>query len=138
MSLENSSRRGAAMITVLVVIGLISATLLISVQQSLQLFRQQRREADARQAQWLAEAGVERGLRAIANGENYSGETWEVSIPISTSMREAGQAEILLVRGKGAKIPDRLIVTARFPTDPLHGVRHEIEILLPLQKRAIP
>lgn len=130
-------RQGAALITVLVLLALITITLLMCAQQTMLLFRQQRREADARQAQWLAEAAVQRGLLASAKIATYRGETWEVTIPVSSTAKETGQVEIRVERAE-ATAPVRLLVTAHFPKDPLRGVRHEIEYIYPPQKATMP
>lgn len=138
MKIRHSACRGAALMMVLVLIGMISVTLLLATKQALQLFQQQRREADARQAQWLAEGAAERGLAALAQDPAYQGETWNVTVPVSPTATAAGVAEIRISRGEDSNLPPRLIVTALFPNDSHHGVKQVIDIILPPAKKVLP
>jgi Tfp pilus assembly protein PilX len=74
------SRRGAALVMALVallVITLMSAAL---VQALVTGQRQSRRYADELQAQWLAEAGLERARVQLAHDDQFRGETWQTDI----------------------------------------------------------
>ena len=74
------SRRGAALVMAMVallVVTLMSAAL---VQSLVTGQRQARRYADELQAQWLAEAGLERAVVQLARDAQYRGETWQTEI----------------------------------------------------------
>jgi Tfp pilus assembly protein PilX len=74
------SRRGAALVMAMVallVVTLMSAALVQSVVTGQ---RQSRRYADELQAQWLAEAGLERSEVQLARDAEYRGETWQTEI----------------------------------------------------------
>lgn len=74
------SRRGAALVMAMVallVVTLMSAAL---VQSLVTGQRQSRRYCDELQAQWLAEAGLERAVVRLARDAQYRGETWRSEV----------------------------------------------------------
>lgn len=73
--------------------------------------RQELREQEHRlQAEWLAEAGIQRGLARLASDARYDGETWEISgreldspdsaLVTITVERPPGDAEHANIRAK--------------------------------------
>ena len=74
------SRRGAALVMAMVallVVTLMSAAL---VQSLVTGQRQSRRYSDELQAQWLAEAGLERAVVQLARDAQYRGEIWRTEV----------------------------------------------------------
>ena len=80
MRIERFGRRGAALVMAMVallVVTLMSAAL---VQSLVTGQRQSRRYADELQAQWLADAGLERAAVQLARDAQYRGEMWQTEI----------------------------------------------------------
>lgn len=132
-------RRGlttVAVLVCLVVITLISGVLLKTGIAHRDQVRAQERSL---QAQWLAQAGIDRALARLAASPGYAGETWELA-PRDLGLPEpkgAGHGPAALVMIKIVK-PDssperRLIqVQADFPPDPPRRARHSAQMLVEL------
>jgi type II secretory pathway component PulK len=84
------------------------------------------------QAQWLAEAGVERAAARLADDPGYAGETWTVSAQ-ELAGRRGGVVRIhVAAASKDAK--SRLVrVEADYPDDPVHCRRWKKEITVDLK-----
>jgi Tfp pilus assembly protein PilX len=77
-SVRQPGRRGAYTIVVLVCL-LISTMILLSLLKIVLLHdRQLGREGMRLQANWLADAGLERGADHLAAGTTFTGETWKI------------------------------------------------------------
>ena len=132
-------RRGLTTVAVLiclVVIMLISGVLLkIGVAHRDRVCAQER----SLQAEWLAQAGLDRALARLASSAGYAGETW-VLAPRDLGLPEAaggetGKAALVLIKiEKPPGSPEqRLIkVQADFPPDPPHRARHSAQMLVEL------
>ncbi len=132
-------RHGLATVVVLiclVVIMLISGVLLkIGVAHRDRV----RAQEQSLQAEWLAQAGLDRALARLASSAGYAGETW-VFAPRDLGLAEApggASAKAALVLIKIEKPPGapelRLIkVQADFPPDPPHRARHSAQMLVEL------
>lgn len=79
-------------------------------------------ERNAAQAQWLAEAGLERAAAQLAADPNYSGETWEISeqdfadpFTASVTIRVENDNENTLAR--------RITAEASYPGSGAHSSR---------------
>ena len=134
-----TSRRGlttVAVLVCLVIILLISGVLL-----KIGVAHRDRVRAMERglQAEWLAQAGLDRALARLASSAGYGGETWTLAA------RDLGLTEgpggehrsAALVSIHVEKPPDaperRLIkVQADFPPDPPHRARHSTQMLVEL------
>jgi type II secretory pathway component PulK len=121
---KRSSRHGMVMVAALIIISLIAVSAALCAQQHLQLRRQALREADARQAHWLAEGALSRALAAMKNDAAYQGETWQASLG-----DESGEA-IIRVETLENNAGRQITIDARFPLDPLFGVKHELSYVL--------
>ena len=134
-----TSRRGlttVAVLVCLVVILLISGVLLkIGVAHRDRVRSMER----SLQAEWLAQAGLDRAVARLASSAGYAGETWALA-PRDLGLTEASGGEpgrAALVSIKVEKPPGaparRLIkVQADFPPDPPHRARHSTQMLVEL------
>ena len=132
-------RRGlttVAVLVCLVVILLISGVLLkIGVAQ-----RDRVRAAEqSSQAEWLAQAGLDRALARLAASADYGGESWPLScrdlgLPeASGSPTERAAAVLIKVEKPPGAAARRLIkVQADFPPDPPHRARRSMQLLVEL------
>jgi Tfp pilus assembly protein PilX len=72
-------RRGAVLVVVAVCLAL-AGVLLLAVTRQAALTRRSTQSSQRRlQAQWLAEAGVERAVARLAADRAYTGETWSIA-----------------------------------------------------------
>jgi Tfp pilus assembly protein PilX len=121
-------RRGATLIVALVtllIVMLFSATLmrtLIASHRRTRLFQHHL------QAQWLAEAAVQRARVQLAVDSDYSGETWRPAMPGAGS--ESGVAVIRLEKVDGQGSSQRIVVNAHFPDHPTRRASARRELRL--------
>jgi len=104
-------RRGAALIIALVtllVVTLVAGTALRSIASA---HRRTRQTQDEVQAQWLAEAAVERAIVQARSRADYAGETWRPSISADC----AGVAEIRIERTTDSPKSLKVVVQAHYP-----------------------
>jgi Tfp pilus assembly protein PilV len=107
-------RRGAALVVALVtllVVMLLTGTLLRSL---LAAHRQARQRQEELQAQWLAEAAVDRARAQLAAQADFAGETWEAVIG-ETAGESAGVAQIRVERVDSQMGRVRILVEAHYP-----------------------
>jgi hypothetical protein len=94
--------------------------------------RQQVRAAERRlQADWLAEAAVNRAAALLNKNAKYAGETWNLSAT------ELAASDVAAIEIRVAPVTDRperrsIHVAADFPADSLHKVRVTKEIVVDL------
>ncbi len=81
------------------------------------------------QAQWLAEAALERAAARLAKDSKYAGETWTVSAGEFVG-RQGGAVKIRV--GPDAGHPGRRVVRveAYYPDDPVHRGRWEKQVTM--------
>jgi hypothetical protein len=89
------TRKGTALITVLVCMGFISSIILGWVHVSLNMRRGLRRDQQLVQTHWLLEAGIQQGLQNIQSNKNYVGELITLSQSLSNLERAAIEIEVL-------------------------------------------
>lgn len=89
------TRKGTALITVLVCMGFISSIILGWVHVSLNMRRGLRRDQQLVQTHWLLEAGIQQGLQNIQSNKHYEGELITLSQPLSNLDRAAIEIEVL-------------------------------------------
>jgi Tfp pilus assembly protein PilX len=135
-----AGRRGLTAVAVLVcllIVTLISAALLkVGVARRGELKVQERRV----QAEWLAQAGLDRALHRLTASRDYAGERWTLSAadlnspPAGVSAGEpAGVVRISIERPASAPAEQRLIqVQADYPPDPPRRARHSLRMLVDL------
>lgn len=131
-------RRGLTTVAVLicfVVLGLmITALVKLGVA-----YRDQIRTAERRlQAEWLAEAGVDRALAKLSYDPDYKGETWEIPVDElglpAVKDTEKGPAAVVKIEVEPAKGQDGgriLRVRADYPPDSPRRVRVSREVIAP-------
>lgn len=120
--IENSRRRGAVLVMVLVcmMVALVILTSLVKLAAAGR--RMTDRQAWQVQATWLAESGLERAAWRLAADANYKGETWTLSAD------QMAAADAAVVRIEVETIPEqpnrRLVrVRADYPDHPQHRAR---------------
>lgn len=115
-------RRGAialiAMIT-LVLVSMIGASLLKS---ALAQRRQMDRERCRVQAEWLAEAGLERAAAMLRGNADYSGETWKIAAE-SLGGAEPGEVQIAVTPDAQQPSQRKISVIADYPVNIEHRAR---------------
>jgi Tfp pilus assembly protein PilX len=113
---KSSDRRGAALITAIVCLAVIAAICgsLIKVVHAQRLLT--RTEERKLQAEWLAEAGLERAAAKLARSQDYSGEIWQVA---ATEFAGRGSGSVKITVEKIADQPAKRVVRvqADFPAD---------------------
>jgi hypothetical protein len=125
-----------AVLVCLVVIMLISGVLLkIGVAHRDRVRAQER----SLQAEWLAQAGIDRALARLSSSAGYAGETWVLSAsdlgwPAAASNDSDKTAVVrIMVETSPSGANQRLIkVQADFPPDPPHRARHSAQMLVEL------
>jgi type II secretory pathway component PulK len=128
-------RRGGGLIVALVTL-LVVTSLMGSLIRSLLLeMRQSRHEAADLQAQWMAEAALDRAAAKLRSNADYAGETWNVEFSPTTanSGGSSGVVEIKVERGAEDQ-PTRVSVEARYPDDPQRRAKVERVLQIPSQK----
>jgi type II secretory pathway component PulK len=123
------SRRGAALVVVLV--GLAVATVMFLAAMKQILVQKKTIALNSRQIQagWLAESGAQRAAARLAADANYRGETWSISAE-ELEGRDGGTVTIRVAAAPGK--PDRraVHVEADYPSDPQERVRETRDIVL--------
>lgn len=136
---DRTPRRGITSVAVLIcllVITLMSGVLFkIGVAHRAQVRAQERQL----QAQWLAQAGLDRALFRLAASPGYTGETWQIApgdlTPNATD--GAGHKLAAVVRIKvepagASREAKRIKVQADYPPDPPRRARHSLQMQVEL------
>jgi type II secretory pathway component PulK len=132
-------RRGLTAVAVLIcllIVTMISAALLkVGVAQRAQARAQER----ALQAEWLAQAGLDRALARLAAKADYGGETWEIAAaelrsgePNSAEQGPAARVVINVQQAAGSPGQRLVKVQADFPPDHARRARHSTQLLVEL------
>jgi Tfp pilus assembly protein PilX len=126
-------RRGLTAITVLVcliIITLISGAVLKVGQARRQELRSQEHQL---QAEWLAEAGIQRGLARIDADPAYTGETWDIPArDLDSADAALVTITIDLVSGDARRRCIR--AQADYPRDPTRRARYTKSVILGLER----
>jgi hypothetical protein len=115
----------AVLICLIIITMIAGAVLKVGLAQRDQVRSQERRL----QAEWLAEAGIQRALARVAVEPGYPGETWEISA------RDLDSADTALVTIIVEPAPDdpkrpRIRAWADYPRDPPRRARHSKQIVI--------
>jgi hypothetical protein len=115
-----------AVLVCLVVITMIAGVLLKAGRAQRERVRAQERRL---QAEWLAEAGIQRALARLAADSGYRGESWEIA---ARDLESPDAALIAIAVEPASEDPSRLRVRARadYPRDPPSRVRHTKQIVV--------
>jgi Tfp pilus assembly protein PilV len=117
--------RGSGLVIALVTLLVVTSIMGSIMHALLTELRQTRQTMNEVQAQWLADAAVERAAARLSANSNYQGENWNVNFPISSGTAEShGTAEIKVERS-GDEKPARIIVHANYPDDSRRRVSAE-------------
>ncbi|MCC9643924.1 hypothetical protein LOC71_16685 [Rhodopirellula sp. JC740] len=87
---QTPTRRGTALVYVLVCLGIAMSLVMTSLKSSLASRRQGQHERRVEQAEWLLEAGLIRAHQSLSANSEYTGETWIVS----DALKKEDNAEI--------------------------------------------
>jgi type II secretory pathway component PulK len=113
----------AVVLVCLFVITLIS---LATLRATLARRQEVRSQEQKLQAEWLAQAGLERGRARLAADSKYSGEAW--SIPAGElGTNDDALVTIAVVEAQGDKKARQLRVQADYPREPSRRARHTRE-----------
>lgn len=108
--------RGAVVIVAMIALLLVAMIGVSLLKLALAQQRQVRREQVRLQAEWLAEAGLERGAAQLARDPEYGGEEWEIAAE-ELDGRRAGLVRIAVERSEARPDDVALKVIATFPRD---------------------
>jgi type II secretory pathway component PulK len=122
-------RRGAILVVILVCF-VVAATLFVLLAR---WGFAEHRAAETRywdlQAQWLAEAGLERAAARFAADANYTGETWAISAN-DLAGNSSGVVRINVEKDANRPNRRRVSVEADYPDDPAHRCRWQQQIVV--------
>jgi Tfp pilus assembly protein PilX len=123
-------RRGAVLV-VIIVCFVVAATLFVLLATSAVA---ERRAAETRQwslqAQWLAEAALERAAARLDKDAKYEGETW--TVPAAQLGGNHGGVVNIGLDSSDTDHPQRRLVRveAYYPDDPVHRCRWEKQVVM--------
>jgi type II secretory pathway pseudopilin PulG len=134
MIVSDRRRRPRALTAVAVLVCLIIVTLVAGAVLKVALSqRDQTRAAEQRlQAEWLAEAGIQRALARLAAEPGYTGETWEIP-PRDLDSVDGAQVAITVARAPGDGRKRDVRVHADYPLDAPRRARHSKQVVVETQ-----
>lgn len=122
-----ATRRGAIIVIAMISLLLISAIAVSLVRLGLTQQRQIRREQIRLQAEWLAEAGLERGAAAFRRDAEYRGERWRIAAE-DLDGRQSGVVQIGVQPSESMEGSVLLKVVATFPEETEHRAQVTREV----------
>jgi Tfp pilus assembly protein PilV len=130
-------RRGVIVIVVIVCLMVAAAIVVSVVRQAGMERRTQQTSHRGVQADWLAEAGVERAAARLAANAAYAGETWRIS---AADLGGDSAAEVRIKAEPVANHPSqrRIRVEADFPIAPELRCRRVKQMVVDREKIASP
>ena len=128
----NQRRRGAAIVAAMVTLLIVTLIAAALVKTMVATHRQSRRYANELQAQWLAEAALDRAVAQLRAQPEYMGETWTPSLS-SNGDESAGIATIGIESAAGEQAARTIYVEAAWPADEVQRVLVQREIPVPEQ-----
>ena len=132
------ARRGVILVGLIVALLIVTMYLASLTQMLVSARRQGSHNALRRQAVWLAESALERGVAQLRTSPDYEGETWRPSLQLSESSRGATiQIEVM----PAANRTDQRVVSVRadYPVSAVHRQRYSKQITVNLtRERAEP
>jgi type II secretory pathway pseudopilin PulG len=123
------------MVMAIVVIVIGTAMAAAMVQMALAQRQQFESERRRSQAEWYAQAGLDRAAVAMAKSKDYTGETWTVT---ETGGSHEWKAEINIILQSDGDHP-RIIVASEYPVGELRRarVRRELTLVTPRGAAAV-
>ena len=127
-------RRGVALLTAIVCLAVIAIIGGVLVKVMVAQRQQTRIEERKLQAQWLAEAGLERAAAKLADSKDYAGETWQIA---ATEFVGRGTATVRITVETVAAEPNKrwVKVQADFPADSSARARQSKEAVVQVIQR---
>ena len=116
---SGQSRRGAVVVVAMIALLLVSMIGVSLVRLALAQQRQVQREQVRLQAEWLAEAGLERAAARLRRDPEYTGEEWQIEAG-ALKGRRGGLVRIAVEPDETETAGARVRVIATFPTDTEH------------------
>jgi len=132
-------RRGLTAVAVLVC--LVVVTLISGVILKVGLAHRNQVRAQERQiqAEWLAQAGLDRALFRLAESAGYTGESWLIAGtdlglagPVGPGSGPAARVQIAIEKASDSPRRRLIKVQADFPPDSPHRVRHSLQLQVEL------
>lgn len=136
MMYTNRGRRGAAIVAAMVTLALVTLIAAALVNMMVATHRQSQRYANELQAQWLAEAALDRAVAQLRAEPEYEGETWTPSVSAGAGTDEEGASGIVTIRIKsanGERATRTIYVEAAWPPDEIQRVLVQRELPVPEQ-----
>lgn len=124
-------RRGAALMIVLVTLGIASAIGMTLIRLSLLHRHQATREAFASQSRWLAESAFDRAAMLVKADGKSTGATWDVPAK-ELDGRHSAKVTIEIQPVENAPQRRQVTVTADFPVEPNQRTRTKAVRLIDL------
>ena len=129
---KTSIRTGAILAMVLASLLVASLLGLALIETVLVHHRQMHVMGRQQQNFWLAEAGIQRAVRRLAESSDYQGEQWKVSAEVLGAARPA-VVTIEVIKDAGSPQARSIRVEARFPGDSVRqgACRRELVVSVP-------
>jgi hypothetical protein len=122
------SRRGAALIIVIVCVAVASVILASLTRLAMTQHQAARTEHWELQAGWLLESGLDRAAARLAADGNYTGETWRVPAEVFGG-EYAAVVKIRVTRPPNAAGGHQVHVVADFPDHPRNRARRSKQLI---------
>ncbi|MDZ4685437.1 MAG: hypothetical protein SH850_10275 [Planctomycetaceae bacterium] len=119
-------RRGAALVMAIVTIAVVTAVAAALVQLAVAQRKQFEAERRHSQAEWYAEAGLDRAVAALEKSADYTGESWTIDEEATGRKRTA----TVVIAVQRDRQPPQLTVVAEYPVGELHRSRSRRELTL--------
>ena len=125
-------RRGAILIVILVCFLVAASMFALLARHSVAEHRAAETQLWTAQAQWIAEAAIERAAVRLAVNADYTGDTWTISAA-ELGGNDGGQARIRVEKIDGSSNRRTVRVEADYPDDPVHRSRWTKQIAIDLK-----
>jgi Tfp pilus assembly protein PilX len=135
---KRGRRSGSGLVVALVTLLVITSIMGSIMHARLAELRQTRQTAIQVQAQWLADAAVERAAARLSADTKYAGESWKIDLPGSNSGTELrGTVEIRIERGDSEK-STQIVVQANYPDDSQRRVSAQRAVSVSTPRKNFP
>jgi hypothetical protein len=128
-----SGRRASVLLVILICFVVAAAMFVMLARQAIA----ERRAAEAQlwtaQAQWIAEAAIERAAARLTADAKYPGETWTIAAA-EMGGKQGAQVRIHVEPIAGRPDSRLLRVEADYPDDPVHRARCSKQVTIELKK----
>jgi hypothetical protein len=122
-------RRGAILIVILVCFFVAASMFALLARHSVAEHRAAETQLWTAQAQWIAEAAIDRAAARLAVDANYTGDTWTISAA-ELGGDDGAKARIHIEKIDGSPNLRTVRVEADYPDDPVHRARWTKQIAI--------